>query len=68
MCFSDGIERGFTTEDGKPGPVMVAVKQNGLSALHLVPTSARSIAHSQGKNHSLIILFFISSYHSKHKC
>ena len=58
LGVTEGLERSFN-EDGKPGSLMVTVNKNGLPALHLaVPTSARSIGHTQGKN-TVSFLYFL---------
>lgn len=50
---TEGLDRGDNSEDAKTGPataapMMVAFK-NGMQALHLtVPTTPRTLSHSQG--------------------
>ncbi|KAK7075954.1 hypothetical protein SK128_018555, partial [Halocaridina rubra] len=49
---ADGLERADGSDDVKSSPgTMMVLNKNGVSALHLtVPTSARSVPHSQGAN------------------
>ncbi|XP_042224153.1 uncharacterized protein LOC121868002 isoform X2 [Homarus americanus] len=52
LAHPDGLDRGENSDEVKTsaGPMMVALK-NGLPALHLtVPTTARSLSHTQGAN------------------
>lgn len=54
LATTEGLDRGDNSEDAKTGPataapMMVAFK-NGMQALHLtVPTTPRTLSHSQGR-------------------
>lgn len=49
LISSEGLEHLTASEDGKTGPVMVAVSKNGFSALHLtMPASTRALSNPIG--------------------
>ncbi|RXG69065.1 Max-binding protein MNT [Armadillidium vulgare] len=49
LTHPGGLEHLSTGEDGKTGPVMVAMSKNGLSALHVtVPASGRTLTSTIG--------------------